>query len=601
MSGRKLLTSEEAVELFFSLPDDPTQSDADGDSSSDEDVIPELAPVENTVAEGDEDAAGPSTGATSKKRKTYERKKPKKRRRRTLEVDSFAEAQHEEDEVDATGSSWCTDLPSEIVKDPPDRDPRYSEKLTEASGVADVFGLYFDEEVLDTIVLETNRYAHQKRRAGWKNLTTDELKAYLGMLFLMSVHPVHHVYLYWSTDKFFNVSEISNVMTFKRFQAIMNSLHLNNHELEKKRGEDGFDKLSKVRPLVTALSERFLREYAPSTHQSIDESMIPFKGRSSLKQYMPMKPIKRGYKVWCRADSETGYLLEFQIYEGKDAKRPPDLPLGEHVVLSLSHGIEENSQLFFDNYFTSTKLMEKLREQRVLAAGTFRPTRKDLPIELNKECKLQKGQHLWWSKGCVTATQWRDNKNVHAMSNYHDPQEIVEVTRKLASGAKVGVSCPKVLSDYNKWMGGVDRFDQKRNTYPADRKSKKWWCRIFYYLLDAAAVNAFIQYKSLKEVDYMQFRLMLGRQLISRQTFREKRTVAAFMHKKRGNRSGQAMVGVPSELRFQGSGHHAQKISKRRRCRWCSTRTKESRTQYICKSCAVPLCVECFAPFHSEQ
>ncbi|XP_042148640.1 piggyBac transposable element-derived protein 4-like [Ixodes scapularis] len=115
------------------------------------------------------------------------------------------------------------------------------------------------------------------------------------MLFLMSVHPVHHLYLYWSTYKFFNVSEISNVMTFKGFQAIMNSLHLNNNELEKKRGEDGFDKLAtKVRPLVTALSERFLREYAPSTHQSIDESMIPFKGRSSLKQYMPMKPIKRG-------------------------------------------------------------------------------------------------------------------------------------------------------------------------------------------------------------------------------------------------------------------------------------------------------------------
>lgn len=175
-----------------------------------------------------------------------------------MEVDSFAEAQHEEDKVDATGSSWCTDLSTEIVKDPPDRDPRYSEKLTEASGVADAFELYFDEEVVDTIVLETNHYAHQKRRAGWKTLTRDELKAHLGMLFLMSVHPVHHLYLYWSADKFFNIFEISNVMTFKRFQAIMNSLHLDNNELEK-RGEDGFDKLARVRPLITALSERFPR------------------------------------------------------------------------------------------------------------------------------------------------------------------------------------------------------------------------------------------------------------------------------------------------------------------------------------------------------
>lgn len=32
--------------------------------------------------------------------------------------------------------------------------------------------------------------------------------------------------------------------------------------------------------------------------------MIRFKGRSTLKQYMPNKPIKRGYKVWVRADEE---------------------------------------------------------------------------------------------------------------------------------------------------------------------------------------------------------------------------------------------------------------------------------------------------------
>ena len=31
--------------------------------------------------------------------------------------------------------------------------------------------------------------------------------------------------------------------------------------------------------------------------------MIEYKGKTSLKQYMPMKPIKRGIKMWCRADS----------------------------------------------------------------------------------------------------------------------------------------------------------------------------------------------------------------------------------------------------------------------------------------------------------
>jgi hypothetical protein len=50
---------------------------------------------------------------------------------------------------------------------------------------------------------------------------------------------------------------------------------------------------------------------------AVDESMEPFKGRSSMKQYMPMKPVRRVYKVWCLADSRTGFVRQFDIYSGK--------------------------------------------------------------------------------------------------------------------------------------------------------------------------------------------------------------------------------------------------------------------------------------------
>lgn len=48
--------------------------------------------------------------------------------------------------------------------------------------------------------------------------------------------------------------------------------------------------------------------------------MIEYKGKTSLKQYMPMKPIKRGIKMWCRADSTNDYLSEFDIYTGNHHK-----------------------------------------------------------------------------------------------------------------------------------------------------------------------------------------------------------------------------------------------------------------------------------------
>lgn len=207
----------------------------------------------------------------------------------------------------------------------------------------------------------------------------------------MSVNPRHHLYQYWSCDAFFNVPEISKVMAFKRFQSIMNCLHIHDNTKQKKRGKNGYDKLAKVRPLIDALNRNFQKEYTPSSHQAIDDSMILFKGRSSLKQYLPMKPIKRGYKVWCRADSQTGYLLQFQVYEGKDSTRPAGRGLGEHVGLLLSEAVEPGCQLFFDSYFTSTGLMEDLAQRGVLAVGTVRTNRKDLPEEMKKDNKLQKG------------------------------------------------------------------------------------------------------------------------------------------------------------------------------------------------------------------
>ena len=58
------------------------------------------------------------------------------------------------------------------------------------------------------------------------------------------------------------------------------------------------DWLGKVRPLINHLSSKFSSLYEPSKDVAVDEAMIKFQGRSALKQYMPMKPIKRGIKVW---------------------------------------------------------------------------------------------------------------------------------------------------------------------------------------------------------------------------------------------------------------------------------------------------------------
>ena len=104
------------------------------------------------------------------------------------------------------------------------------------------------------------------------------------------------------------------------------------------RGTPGFDKLFKVRPFLESIRANFLSQYVPHKEVAIDEAMIKFKGRSSLKQYMPMKPIKRGIKMWCRADSINGYLNDFEIYAGKS---------GEGVTHDLGYLLSQSCALCY--------------------------------------------------------------------------------------------------------------------------------------------------------------------------------------------------------------------------------------------------------------
>ncbi len=48
-------------------------------------------------------------------------------------------------------------------------------------------------------------------------------------------------------------------------------------------------------------------------------------------------------------------------------------------------------------------------------------------------------------------------------------------------------------------MGGVDRANQYASCYERDRRSKKWWHRIFYSLLEMTLVNSWICFNELMD------------------------------------------------------------------------------------------------------
>lgn len=210
----------------------------------------------------------------------------------------------------------------------------------------DIFFSEFYQHIID----QSNLYSNQCGKN--LNLSIIEFKAFLGILIIMGFHKLPSIRLYWSADENFYNSRIANIMTQKRFLNILRYLHLNDNNVMPQRGNPAFDKLYKIRPMINYLNDKFASSFSPDRNLSCDESMVGFKGRSGIKQYMPMKPVKRGFKIWSFCCAITGYLLKFMVYEGKKESKETG-SLGEKTVLEMTDNYQDRGYcIFFDRFFS---------------------------------------------------------------------------------------------------------------------------------------------------------------------------------------------------------------------------------------------------------
>ena len=74
---------------------------------------------------------------------------------------------------------------------------------------------------------------------------------------------------------------------------------------------------------------------------------------------MTAKPTKYGIKVWFAADSSNSYVLSFDVYLGNEGTQRRIYGLGYDVVMKLIRPfMNKNHRLYFDNFFSSTNLLE---------------------------------------------------------------------------------------------------------------------------------------------------------------------------------------------------------------------------------------------------
>ncbi len=411
----------------------------------------------------------------------------------------------------------------------------------------------------------------------------------------MGYHKLPSYYHYWSTDQDLSVPLVASTMPRNRFQQILSNLHINDNAMMPAHNTD---KLFKLRPMISRLNDNYVKLYNVSKTLSIDESMILFKGRSSLKQYNPKKPIKRGYKLWMRADMD-GYITKFDVYQGKSGQKGkedayPGIGLGERVIVDLTKDLfGKNHQVYFDNYFSAVPLVEHLKANGVQACGTIRPDRKYLPTNLMSEKSMERGQADYRvSDQDITFFKWMDNRAVHVISNFHGT-ELGTIKRTQKDGTKKDFSCPIAIREYNEQMGGVDKADMLCAVYGIGRKSKKWWHRIFFGLVDRTLVNAAIAHNKMERdnMSLLNFRRSVAQSLMTlcrkpKAGRSPKGTPPSVVSKRR-----RVEYSVSSGMRLQNRGAHWPTYSKLRgRCEVCSKQGIESRPHCKCSMCGVFLC-----------
>ena len=522
--------------------------------------------------------------------------------------------------------------------------------LPASAKALDFFLQMFDLDLMEEIVIETNRYAttRENRNKEWESLTVPEFQSFLGTMIMMGLHTLPALENYWSTNYYLGTPNIVEKFPRTRFKNILRELHFNNNHEAIPRGEIGHDRAHKVRPVIRNVLDKCRTLYVPHRENAVDEAMMKFKGRSSLKQYMPKKPIKRGYKVWCRCDSHNGFTCDFQVYLGATDSREKDLGIRATKDVT-QHVFNKGYHIYCDNFFTCPQLAARLEKEKTYCIGTVKKIRAGFTqFNENQVKSLCKGKDVSNvefilvredSPSMVCSNErdalansdpvddvssdaasnshfspseseepvypvhcfcWIDKKPVYFVNNITHPREVTTVSRKQKDGTRKTLDCPQAVSLYNKYMGGVDMADAMRRLYSCSRKSKnKWYMRLFWFLVDTCVVNAYILQcespnhlptrsigKKKKPVYQTQlsFVLQLAGQLIKKHSSRKV--------------AGRQPIMPESESRY--TKHVPCKYDKPRRCKVCTTPTKKHQTLFGCEECGVPLCIyPCYGVFHS--
>ncbi|CAK1550185.1 unnamed protein product [Leptosia nina] len=290
------------------------------------------------------------------------------------------------------------------------------------------YNFFFSQELRDKIKAESNLYSTQKNLSNPFVITSNDLNKFLGILIYSSIAKFPNFRLYWSAQ--YGYEPIKSTMTQKNFEKNCSILHFNDNTTHLPQDHPNHDKLHKIRPIIDDRNSNYAA-IPLDQRLSLDEQMCATKIGHYIKQYLPNKPHKWGFKLFLVC-SAYGFAHKFEVYTGSD-KNPlgngePDLGPTGNTVERLMRTVPRraNHIIYFDNYYTSVPLVTYLAKERIYSLGTVQSNRipnNKLPDKMTlMKRTVPRGHHDEQVANVdgidISAIVWKDNKPVTLLSTY---------------------------------------------------------------------------------------------------------------------------------------------------------------------------------------
>ncbi|CAG5055645.1 unnamed protein product [Parnassius apollo] len=178
------------------------------------------------------------------------------------------------------------------------------------------------------------------------------------------------------------------------------------------------------------------------------------------------KPRPQDLQIFV-ATAREGLMIDFKVYRGVNTPFSyRALGVWASVILHLSKSIPRGSCIYFDRYFWSILLLEKLTCPMVFNANDV-PNTKTKP-----DLEMQRGEPQQFVCDDVVVIKLMNNKAVLVASNCTSANETTFVERWHENTLGY-FSAPKTIANYNRNMGGVDILDQSMDYYRTFMMTRK--------------------------------------------------------------------------------------------------------------------------------